>query len=92
VAESAQVPRHPALSAPDVECQISGRRDELEEAVAVKSPVAVVIGCPRPEMPLVGVRLPRVRERPSLDGDAFNVCRDLVIVVGQGVLGWSVEV
>jgi hypothetical protein len=51
-----------ALSATDVERQVSRRRNELEKPVAVEAPVAVVIGLACPAHPVRRILIPRILE------------------------------
>ncbi len=55
-----QVPRQSSFAAADVDRPQAGRRQQGEELVAVKSPVAVMSGMPRPCDPSAGLRFPIV--------------------------------
>lgn len=59
VAQRPEVPGEPSLAATEVERRPAGSRDELEEEVAVKAPVAVVPGGASPGDPVGRLRVPR---------------------------------
>ena len=60
VPEFLQVARDPSLATADVERQTPRRRDEFEETLAMKPPVTVVSGLPRPADPVGRVPLPGI--------------------------------
>ena len=60
VPELLQVARYPSLATADVERQAPGRGDEVEETLAMKPPVTVVSGLPRPADPVGRVPLPGI--------------------------------
>ena len=62
VPELLQVASHPPFAAADVDRQATGSGDEFEETVAMKPPVAVVSGLPRPADPVGRVSLPGIPE------------------------------
>ena len=62
VPELLQVARYPPLAAADVDRQAAGRGDDVEETLAMKSPVAVVSGLPSPAHPVGRVSLPGIPE------------------------------
>jgi hypothetical protein len=63
VAALLQVASETSLAAADVERQASGLRQQLEEAIAVESPVRVVSRLTRPACLLGGVALPMLAQR-----------------------------
>ncbi len=60
VAVPAEVARESALAAAEVEREPGGRRQQCEEAIAVKLPVAIVARPARPGDPVLGFRLPGI--------------------------------
>ncbi len=62
VTQLLQIARHPPFAAADVDREAAGRRDEVEEALAMKTPVAVVPRLARPAHPVGRVSLPGIPE------------------------------
>src|SRR5690242_2798171 len=79
MSERLQVARDAPLAAADVERQPAGRRQQVEERVAMEAPVAVVHRQPRPLHPGARVRLPlraqprRLLVHPPLEVAAHRV-------------------
>ena len=63
VSDGLQITRQPALTTANVYREFAGRRQQREELVSVKPPIAIVVWCAGPLDPVSSFFLPRITER-----------------------------
>jgi len=66
MAETTKVPTDPAFSAPDVEGESPRGRNQRQEGIPMKAPIAVVARRPGPRDPGLGIVIPSVTEHVDI--------------------------